>query len=94
MNDTPKSKLWTYLVVVLFSAIIVSLGAKELQARFAQRGGDTDIKKLVRDLKGDPDEIRASLARKAPEPEKKAKHENVDRKDREELKKILDKIAP
>ncbi len=95
MPDAPSPKVWSYVVVIVFSAIIVAMGAKELERRFAQKGGDRNIKELVRELKGDPEEMRASLARRTPKvEEEKPKKDLVDSEDRQELKNIIDKIAP
>lgn len=94
MSDAPKSKIWAYLFVVMFSAIIVALGAHELQSRFARKATAGDAKKLVRDLKGDPDEVKASLARKPEKSEPKNTNEDVTDSDHQDLGKIIDKIAP
>ena len=91
----PSSKIWSYAVVILFSAVIVAMGAKELERRFAKKGGERDIKELVRELKGDPQEMRASLARRTPKAEaEQPKKDVIDSDDRKELKNIIDKIAP
>lgn len=94
MPDSAPSRTWTYLFVITFSAIIVALGAHELQHRFAQRGGNVDAKKLVRDLKADPDEMRASLSRKDYSSDNEAKNEPVDKPESPDFQHLLEKIVP
>lgn len=94
MGDAPSSKLWSYAFVVTISAIIVAMGTKELERRFARRGGDADIKQIVRELKADPTELRASFAKRERKVEEGAPAEEVSQEDRQELKKIIEKIAP
>lgn len=94
MSDSPSSRTWTYLFVISFSAIIVALGAHELQHRFARRGGQVDAKKLVRDLRADPDEMRASLARKDRKPDSEADDESSEQPAGQDFQLLLEKIVP
>ena len=94
MPDSPPSRTWTYLFVVTFSAIIVALGANELHHRFAHRGGNVDAKKLVRDLRGDMSEMRASLARRENLPEDEANDESGDNPEGQTFQQLLEKIVP
>ncbi|MBN8549080.1 MAG: hypothetical protein J0M12_07190 [Deltaproteobacteria bacterium] len=98
MSDAAPSRFWTYLFVVTFSAIIVALGAHELHGHFLRRGAQqVNVKELVRELKGDPADMRASMARKEVPPESEAQQENGEHAENPKFKdfsSIIEKIAP
>ena len=91
-----SSRALTYFFVIVFSAVVVALGAKDLQHRFTQRGPrtDADVKRLVRELQADPDDLRAGLARKAAAAKTDTTEESTGDGNKEEIKQIIEKIAP
>ncbi|MBX7143720.1 MAG: hypothetical protein K1X79_04655 [Oligoflexia bacterium] len=90
-----SNKFLSYGIVILCSAIIVALGAHELERRFAHHGPrrEVDMKVLVRELQGDTDEVRASMSGNATAPQKRPK-DQLEEEDKVELKSVLDKLLP
>lgn len=93
MSET--NKFLSYGLVILCSAIIVALGAHELERRFSHNGPkrDVDMKVLVRELQGDTDEVRASMLGNSTAPQKRQK-DSLNEEDKVELKSVLDKLLP
>ena len=101
------SPLLNNLIVILFAAAIVALGANELAHKYARgRPGSTrDGQRMVRELHGPVDvkdaaQGRASLRRGAAAGEAasggsgSASNDALDRSDRSALKDLLDSVVP
>jgi len=98
------SPLLNNIIVILFAAAIVALGANELAHKYAhgRTGSKREGQRIVRELHGpvdvkDASQGRASLRRgmaPAKENESGSSGDALDRSDRSELKNLLDSVVP
>jgi hypothetical protein len=94
-----KSKFGQFVFIFIFSGAVVLLGSKELGRRFKAKNGGRPMKDMVRALHGEVDmeAPRASLARR-PAPDNSSSHgshsDQLDHKDKQELRTLLDRVAP
>ncbi len=96
------SPLLNNIIVMLFAAAIVALGANELAHKYAhgRAGSKREGQRIVRELHGpvdvkDASQGRASLRRgMAPASEKGSSGDALDHSDRSELKNLLDSVVP